>query len=69
MPKMVFPATCSACAAPQKFIEFKIEGCMPDSEVVKQYGFRCMVCKTVVPEIDDDSGKRHTWREGVHVEA
>ena len=69
MPRMVFPAPCPACAAPRKFIEFKVEGCSPGSEVEKQYGFRCMVCKRIVPDIVDDAGKKHTWVEGQHVEA
>lgn len=68
MPKMVFPAACPACAEGRRFIEFKVEGCSPDSGVEKQYGFRCMACKTTVPEIVDAAGLRHTWVQGIHTE-
>ncbi|MHB8605132.1 MAG: hypothetical protein ACYDCK_07715 [Thermoplasmatota archaeon] len=70
MPAMIFPATCSAENAPRKFIEFKIEACTPgDDTIVKQYGFRCLGCKRVVPDIVDASGHRHFWVEGQHQEA
>lgn len=66
---MVFPAPCPACGARGKFIEFKVEACTPGSEVVSQYGFRCMACKGILPEVVDDAGARHAWVEGKHVEA
>lgn len=70
MPKMVFPATCAACGGePRKFIEFKAEPCTPGAEGERRYGFRCMQCKTIIPEVVDADGARHTWVEGQHVAA
>jgi len=69
MPKMIFPATCAACSAQRKFIEFKAEPCTPGTEGERRYGFRCMVCKTIVPEVVADDGRKHFWTEGQHLEA
>lgn len=71
MPKMVFPARCAACDAERKFIEFKVEACSPGTMNAPeaQYGFRCMVCKAIVPSITDAVGKVHAWESGKHVEA
>ena len=69
VPAMVFPAACAACGgAPRKFIEFKAEPCTPGSEGERRYGFRCLVCKTIVPELTAADGHAHFWREGKHVE-
>jgi len=69
MPKMIFPAPCSACGEPRKFIEFKAEPCTPGTEGERRYGFRCMVCKTIVPELVAADGLRHFWDDGKHLEA
>lgn len=67
---MIFPATCTACGAERKFIEFKVEPCGPHADSRdRQYGFRCMTCKTVVPQIRDSTGRDHAWQQGQHVEA
>lgn len=69
MPKMVFQAECAACAQPRKFMEFKAEPCGPMSEGEKRYGFRCLSCKTIVPELVDLGGSKHVWADGQHLEA
>jgi len=69
MPAMVFPAACDACGETRKFIEFKAEPCSPGSEAQRRYGFRCMQCKTIVPELVAQDGRRHFWAEGTHLEA
>jgi len=68
---MIFPARCPACGRDVKFMEFKIEPCTPGSPgaVENVYGFRCMQCKTVQPEIADVTGRRHAWSVGKHVES
>lgn len=69
MPAMIFPAPCATCAETRKFIEFKAEPCTPGSEGERRYGFRCMVCKTIVPELVAANGSKHYWSEGKHLEA
>lgn len=69
MPAMVFQAPCASCGETRKFIEFKAEPCGPMSEGEKRYGFRCLSCKTIVPELVDARGSRHAWSDGKHVEA
>lgn len=70
MPKMVFAAQCPACAAERKFMEFKVVPCGPHSEAEKrEYGFRCLTCKTTVAAIRDLAGAEHRWEKGQHVEA
>jgi hypothetical protein len=66
---MVFQASCPACGATRKFIEFKAEPCTPGSEAERRYGFRCLACKTILPELVDLNGGRHLWTDGRHVEA
>lgn len=67
---MVFPAPCAACGGEvRKFIEFKAVPCTPGSDVESRYGFRCMACKTIVPEVVAADGARHSWVDGAHVEA
>lgn len=69
MPKMVFPAPCTACGEARKFIEFKAEPCTPGGDVEARYGFRCLTCKTIVEEVTAVDGARHAWKDGQHVEA
>lgn len=69
MPSMIFPAACPQCAQTRKFIEFKAEPCGPQSPFERRYGFRCMVCKTILPELVDERGAKHSWTDGQHVEA
>lgn len=71
MPPMIFPARCPACGKDVKFMEFKIEPCTPGSPGAEEnvYGFRCMQCRTVQPEMRDAKGMLHAWTEGKHVEA
>lgn len=69
MPKMVFPAPCSACGEERKFIEFKAVPCTPGGDVEARYGFRCMSCKTIVEEVTDSGGAQHSWKDGEHVAA
>jgi DNA-directed RNA polymerase subunit N (RpoN/RPB10) len=66
---MIFPARCEACGRDAKFIEFKAEPCTPGAEGERRYGFRCLSCKTIVPEIVDANGARQYWEAGRHVEA
>lgn len=66
---MVFPAACATCGETRKFIEFKAEPCTPGSEAERRYGFRCMGCKTILEEITDQAGARHSWVGGKHVAA
>ena len=70
MPRMVFPASCDACGAERKFIEFKIVPCGPHAEAQKrEYGFRCLTCKALVPAIRDATGIEHRWERGLHIES
>lgn len=70
MPKMVFPAPCASCGGEvRKMIEFKAEPCTPGAEGERRYGFRCLTCKTIVPEVVASDGARHTWKDGQHLEA
>lgn len=66
---MIFTATCPTCSEARKFMEFKAEPCGPMSTSKKEYGFRCLQCKTTLPEVQDATGKRHAWQDGKHVEA
>ena len=66
---MVFPAPCSACGDVKKHIEFKAEPCTPGSEGERRYGFRCLACKTILPELVAQDGRKHYWSEGQHLEA
>lgn len=66
---MVFPAPCAACGETRKFMEFKAEPCTPGAEGERRYGFRCMACKTIVEELTDEAGEKHSWVEGQHVAA
>lgn len=66
---MIFAAPCPTCAETRKFMEFKAEPCGPFSKTQREYGFRCLTCKTLVNEVQDAAGKRHAWVEGKHVEA
>lgn len=69
MPSMVFKAACEACGEERKFIEFKAEPCTPGGDVEARYGFRCLSCKQIVPELVDLEGAKHSWTEGQHVAA
>ena len=70
MPAMVFRAPCAACGGEvRKFIEFKAEPCTPGAEGERRYGFRCLTCKDIVPELRADDGNLHRWVDGRHVEA
>lgn len=69
MPAMIVPSTCAKCAAARKFIEFKAEPCTPGAEGERRYGFRCLVCKEIVPELVAQDGRKHYWIEGKHLEA
>lgn len=69
MPAMIFPAPCPQCKDAKKFIEFKAEPCTPGAEGERRYGFRCMACKTILPELVAVDGVRHFWSEGKHLEA
>lgn len=67
MPPMVFQAACPTCAQVRKFIEFKAEPCTPGSEAERRYGFRCLSCKTILPDLVDANGAKHAWADGKHV--
>jgi hypothetical protein len=69
MPSMVVQAQCPACGQVRKFMEFKAEPCGPQSPFERRYGFRCLSCKTLVNELVDVRGARHSFVEGTHVEA
>ena len=66
---MVFPASCPQCGEVRKFIEFKAEPCTPGADGERRYGFRCMACKTILPELVAANGLRQFWIEGKHLEA
>lgn len=66
---MVFPAPCARCGETRKFIEFKAEPCTPGAEGDRRYGFRCLACKSIVEDLVDAEGRRHSWEAGQHVEA
>lgn len=69
MPAMIVPAPCAACGQARKFIEFKAEPCTPGAEGERRYGFRCLSCKSIVPELVANDGRRHFWTDGQHLEA
>lgn len=69
MPSMIVTAACPTCAQVRKFMEFKAEPCSPMSPFERRYGFRCLTCKSIVDELVDARGGRHSWVEGNHVEA
>ena len=69
MPAMIVPSTCAACGKAGKFIEFKAEPCTPGAEGERRYGFRCLACKDIVPELVAQDGRKHYWSEGKHLEA
>ena len=70
MPKMIFPAPCPTCGEERKFMEFKAEPCGPHADARdRQYGFRCLTCKTIIPSLKDSAGREHQWVGGEHVEA
>lgn len=82
---MIVPSTCAACGKAGKFIEFKAEPCTPGAarsisegedergtfvrEGERRYGFRCLACKDIVPELVAQDGRKHYWSEGKHLEA
>ena len=67
---MVFQAACPQCRQLRKFIEFKAEPCSDMSPFERRYGFRCLTCKAIVPELVDASGAKHAWSgDGKHVAA
>lgn len=67
--RMVFPATCGACGVERKFMEFKIVPCGPHADAERrEYGFRCLTCKTTIPTVRDAAGIEHLWERGQHVE-
>ena len=70
MPPMVFQATCPSCGEVRKFIEFKAEPCSDMSPFERRYGFRCLKCKTILPELVDAHGTKHSWTgTGQHLAA
>jgi hypothetical protein len=65
-----FTATCPRCAERATFLAVRIEkAVLTQAEVAEGArpgfeGFRCLSCRKVVAEADDEEGWEHRWADG-----
>ena len=65
-----FQATCPRCGARATFLAVRIEKAVLTQDQVAAgerpgfEGFRCLACRKVIAETDDEDGFEHRWEGG-----
>lgn len=63
------PCTPGSASLPAGNDDDKTDRSPSASEGERRYGFRCLACKAIVPELVAADGRKHFWTDGQHLEA